>query len=333
MGLHAIDSLFPSGALGVDVFFTLSSFLISAVLITDAGGTTQFDYVRFYGRRAFRLLPALALWLVFIALPTAVATRDAGSIISSTSASLLYVANLSGRLDFTLGDAYFHAWSLSVEEQFYLVWPSALVLVLMRLSAASRRQLLIAAVLFAQVVFMVGDQLFADNYFLPTGHIVPLALGVLAADLWAYGMSPRLRRIIKFWPVPTIALSVLVLAVTVGDLARDRLWAIPMAGAVTALNILHVCLNDQSPVTRLLKSAPFVWIGQRSYGLYLYHRSLTLLVPALITDIRLTVAGPLVVIISLTVAWWSYRSVECPARRRGNAWLERRRGAELSHCS
>src|SRR3954453_7018794 len=81
IGLHAWDRVFPAGALGVDVFFVLSAFLISSLIIGEAGRQSgRFDFVQFYGRRAFRLLPALFVWLALVATPTAIAVHEQSSI-------------------------------------------------------------------------------------------------------------------------------------------------------------------------------------------------------------------------------------------------------------
>jgi peptidoglycan/LPS O-acetylase OafA/YrhL len=322
MGLHAIDRFFPSGALGVDVFFALSAFLITSLIVIERDSSGELDYRRFYWRRAVRLLPALVLWLVAVAPVTALARGETESILSSTVAALFYVANVSEHLGLTLGSAYYHAWSLSVEEQFYAIWPAALILCVLRLPRRWRRGFFIGAVVLAEAVYLVAGNAFNDNYFLPTGHLVPLACGALAADLWLRGMSGWLVRLLR-----TSALGILALVVVTGLFAMraDFDIAVPAVGVASSLVILHVVLNQRSVVSRILSSRPAEWIGQRSYGLYLYHRTLALLIPALWVDVRLLIAGPLVLALSLAVAEVSYRFVERPIRKSGKTWIDRRR--------
>ena len=128
--LHADKKYFPGGFLGVDVFFILSSFLITSILLRERQGRGKVDYGAFYWRRFFRLAPALVLWLALIAAPTAILSHQASTIPISTAGALLYFNDFLAAFTHKLGSAYDQSWSLSVEEQFYLVWPFVFALAL-----------------------------------------------------------------------------------------------------------------------------------------------------------------------------------------------------------
>jgi peptidoglycan/LPS O-acetylase OafA/YrhL len=269
------------------------------------------------------LLPALVLWLVAVAAPTAAITGTADTIVTSTVAALFYIANFAERIGLDVGASYAHAWSLSIEEQFYFVWPAVLIFGLLRMPPKKRRASLFLGVVGSLLMLVVGQRLIEGNYFLPSGHLVPLAIGALAADLWMFGMPERLDRALKRPIAGFFSIAVIAALVTSVDLATAAEWAMPATGVVAGVLILHVALNERSAPSRLLALAPVEWLGRRSYGLYLYHRTITGLVPALWVDVRLLYAGPLALALSLAVAELSYRFVERPARRRGNAWLDR----------
>ncbi|MGF7238325.1 MAG: acyltransferase family protein [Frankia sp.] len=141
---HANPGWLPGGFLGVDVFFVISGFLITRLLLTELAATGALDLVRFYRRRARRLLPALAVVVVTCVVMSALVWRDAfGAARVDAVAAALYVTNwwylLRHQSYFQqIGrpSALTHLWSLGVEEQFYLLWPMALVLV----AAAIRRR-------------------------------------------------------------------------------------------------------------------------------------------------------------------------------------------------
>lgn len=300
MGLHAIDRLFSGGFFGVDIFFVLSAFLITSIILdelrTSAGA---YRFRDFYWRRALRLGPALILWLGLLAWPTA------------------------------------------VEEQFYLLWPLVLVLLWrrrrrVRVLRWSVVGMTLAVVLTAATSSLLPNSYFQPNsYFLLTGHLIPLAAGVAAALLYAEGGSPALERVLRLRS--TAVLSVAVLAVLICGYG----WLRPVGGVLlqtvvalaSAALILHVCLDEGSPVSRLLGWAPVVWLGRRSYGLYLYHRTLTILLPALFPGLTLRYMGPLVLLVSFLIAEASYRFVERPVLRMGRARLERRRELAMSQPS
>jgi peptidoglycan/LPS O-acetylase OafA/YrhL len=328
--MHAVSGRFPGGFLGVDIFFTLSAFLITTLVLDEAVARRgSYGFRAFYWRRAVRLGPALLVWLVLIAAPTSVLIGQSGHILTSSVLVLAYVSNLSfvvGHGIGGLGNAYGHGWSLAVEEQFYLVWPMVLVLLVRRGTPRTRRRILVLALPVAVIAQVAMGAVLTPhpsyflpvNYFLPTGHLLPLAAGCLAADCRRYGAPAWVDRLVRSAAAP-ILIGIALLASVVGFnvVGNAGLWVpvTTLTGLGTALVILHVCATSDSFASRLLSSRALRWVGQRSYAYYLYSLTLLAAVPAVFPGIELRVAVPLTFALSTVAVGASYRWVEKPALR------------------
>jgi peptidoglycan/LPS O-acetylase OafA/YrhL len=258
---HAIDSASPGaghffGWLGVAVFFVLSGYLITSVLLADETRNGHVQLGRFYRRRALRILPGLTVFLVVLA---ALAKQGILETPDRTTwwASALYFRNLAGG-----GWDTGHLWSLALEEQFYCVWPAALVLV-----RKSHRLGFIASVILICTVlrffwtgpafdFIQRPDLRLDTFLIggalalrPWELIarVPLAVALIGA---------------AFWTPVTVAFR------------WTRPVATPVSAALIAIVIWWLVTNPQSLASRYLSTAFMVWIGTISYGLYLWQQLL-----------------------------------------------------------
>lgn len=329
MGLHAIDRWFRGGFFGVDIFFVLSAFLITSLVIEGVGSRgSRYDFVAFYWRRFFRLGPALFVWLLLVAAPASLAVHEGAAIVRGTLVSLLYVGDIYIALGVPLGRAYLHVWSLAIEEQFYAIWPAVLVFLVLPMSVFTKRVVLSVSVAVAAVLYAVSTVLWTGTYFLPPGHLVPIAVGCLSAILFVYGVPDPLRRVAGSGPAKIVCLCLLPVVFV---LYRPVPWQANLAvqGAVsgaTGILILGVILDRSGLASSLLGSAPFVWIGARSYGLYLYHRTLMVLIPGLLPGLRGRLAIPAVLVVSLAMAWASFGLIERPVQRLGKRWLAARTG-------
>jgi peptidoglycan/LPS O-acetylase OafA/YrhL len=259
IGQHAwVPAMDRAGGVGVTLFFVLSGFLISTLLIEERAKSGQVDLLAFWMRRARRLLPALAVFLFAMALVGFSAT-----VIFS---SALYVSNWL----FALKGAYdplVHLWTLAVEEQFYLLWPLAFVLLAWLPGRAMLWVLVVAAV--ASALARVASTMAGDPYWWTFFATHLRADALLAGCALAYA----LRR----WPwrptqlVIACAVGAAVIAAMNGDRTFHTTVGLPLA--IGSSIVLVAAAVQLSP--RALTWRPVVYVGTISYGLYLWHRPLT----------------------------------------------------------
>ena len=334
---HADLTWITGGYLGVDVFFVLSGFLITSLILEEFDRSGRIDFAKFYLGRARRLLPALLLMLAAVAVAAAFFYRDAASQVrADTIASLFYVNNWW--YIFSEG-SYFefigrppmlkHLWSLAVEEQFYLAWPAIAYLVTRRLG---RRGLgLVALVLaLASTAWMIsmsvnnGFPEYADPsraYFGTDSHAMGLLIGAALATFWRPGRLrsdiPRGGRVIITIAGVSAFLGVVAFFVLVGEFTP---WMYQQGGflllAIVVAALIALATHPASPLGGWLGTQPWRYLGQRSYGLYLWHWPIFMITrPGL--DIPLDGIPLLVLRLTLTIAIaeLSFRFVEMPIRR------------------
>ena len=323
--LHVDRAHFPGGFLGVDMFFVLSAFLITSILLRERERRGSVQYGAFYWRRFFRLGPALVLWLVCIAAPTALLIHQGAKIPISTAGALFYVNDFLQAWTNHVGTSYDQSWSLAVEEQFYLVWPFVFALVAARFTRIGLGRAMVGFVGLSVVIYLT-----IGNYFLPTGHIEALALGCWAA-CWSVQSreDSRLTPWLRDTRVAVVTLPVLGLALLVDPTGGTGDALALLVAVATTVLLLHCTLNARSMLSRVLASPVPRWIGVRSYGIYLYGLTLLIMIPT-VTHLRLHEALPLDVVVIAAVVALSFRFVEYPIRTRGRAWLERRGEVESS---
>lgn len=313
MAFHFHQGVVPGGYLGVQLFFVLSGYLITGLLVAEISRTNGIALKAFWMRRLLRLYPALVAAVALTLLITAVVGHRGSTtsdIYISAVASLLYVNDFAravgienGWLDVT--------WSLGVEEQFYLVWPFVILFALRRRSSADLGRLcLITATAFFVLVavsrVLVG---FEATYFSPIGSIAPLLLGAAIAL-----QPPRASRALTVG-AGMAAVVLAVLAVLGPDLESTVAYFGPQQVGIVAAAVLtaHVVAANGP---QLLAHPVLVWIGRRSYGLYLYHQLIRLTVQTLFPDWRATFLTAVALPVTFAVAALSYRYIETPFLRR-----------------
>ncbi len=323
LAFHADVPGFSGGFLGVSVFFTLSGFLITSLLLREHGTTGAISLRSFWGRRARRLLPAslLTLALVAVVMPAMLDAVQRARLPGDLVAAGLDVANWRFLLD---GQSYadlfagpspvLHFWSLAIEEQFYVLFPLVALLVLRRTGRWGLGAVALAGIAAAvAATLMTGDP--DVVYYATHTRAAELLAGVLLAvilqDRRPAGAPARL---VALGGVAGAALLALLVATT--D-QLDRGW---YEGGLAAFSLVSVLLVlgalVTGPVKAVLSTVPFVVVGRVSYGLYLFHWPVFL---AMTTD-RTGLDGPallaarLTVTVALTGA--SYHLLECPIRYR-----------------
>ena len=330
---HAGVSWMPGGFLGVEIFFVISGYLITSLLLGEHRRSGGIDLKSFWVRRARRLLPALfallaavaAVWLVF--LPDEVA-KVRGDIVSAFT----YVTNW--HLIFT-NQSYFdsfgrpspvkHLWSLAVEEQFYLLWP--LIFAGLVALTKGRRKWMVAAVGAGILLSIsVGIWLYDPNgdpsrvyYGLDTraaGLLAGSLLGIIAPPWVLRGGLRRSARIVLdvVGGLAAVVLGWMLFRIGEYDsfLYEGGFLVVDLATVVVILVLAH----PGGFVNRTIFSwKPLVWVGTRSYGIYLWHFPVFVLTRP---DVDVGFDGPLLfalrIAITLFLAEASYRLVETPIR-------------------
>lgn len=267
---HARIPYFGGGGLGVDVFFVLSGFLITSLLIEELQATDGIGLPRFWLRRALRLLPAV--WAL-VAVCWAFRSQMPDGTAHGVKTTLLYYTDWQRMTSGDVG-ALGHTWSLAIEEKFYLVWPVAL-LGLWRLDRslrpALRLTILAAAVigLMREVAWQTGlvstERWYNGFDFradgLLTGCALAIAIHIMILPRWVASSVTGVAGICAFWFV----------------FCGRQIWGDPYAAERSAVNVASVAVIAALMVgaiprtDRVLSAPPMRWVGARSYALYLWH--------------------------------------------------------------
>ncbi len=282
--VHLAPSVAPGGIFGVDLFFVLSGFLITSILLQEFGGTGRIHLGTFYIRRARRLLPAVvALLLVFTvsALATMPSVRDLLVTAVVDISVMTYTFNWTGVLGHDSPWQVDHLWSLSVEEQFYILWPVALVLVLGRVSRRALLTLTLAAAVascVAQAAVYLGSHSVNWAFLASPLHAQGILLGCCLGQVFVWRLADDGTQWLagRSWP-SWLALAGLV-ALTAGSGIDDSFTYLGgMALAVLASAVLvwsvaskAACDTGDDLLSRLLSSRWMVALGRRSYSIYLW---------------------------------------------------------------
>ena len=314
---HAGLPWVPGGFIGVDVFFVISGFLITGKLWRESQAAGGLNITRFYAWRIRRLLPAALVAVVLITLVGLLlaAPLNRSEMAADGAASALSLANMRfiGSVDYfaptSSPSPFLHFWSLSVEEQFYLVWPALILFLTWR--GGGRRRVVVAllvAVLasFALSLWLTDASPARAFYLLPT-RVWQLGAGGLLALLLVAGTSRR-AGLIAWLGLGAILFASVVLT---PEMPYPGLAVLlPTLGAVA---LLYGGSAPSGPL-RALTSAPLRFLGKISYSLYLWHWPL-LVLPVLWLERALSpIEVAAAVAASIAVAWLSWRFVEQPFR-------------------
>jgi peptidoglycan/LPS O-acetylase OafA/YrhL len=353
---HANPAWLHGGYLGVEVFFVISGYLITLLLISEKERTSTVDMRQFWIRRARRLLPALFTMLITLMIWTALFERDAlGKLRGDVIAAVLYVANwyqIWTGAGYTAANDFAplrHLWSLAVEEQFYLIWPIVMVLLLRRGTrriADLSRWLVLAAVAIAVLIALlyhpgpVGTpevtpeaywQIFGrdiskvDFLYLSTlTRASGLLLGAAFAMVWrpvAVMRGPLRNKgplLDLFALIGVVALGAMFWWVGLLDENGADPWLFRggfVLCALATLAIIAAVTHGRAFTSKVLSIPLLLWIGTRSYGLYLYHWP--------IYQIIRNIAGKplefhefaLAMVATAIITELSYRWIETPIRK------------------
>jgi peptidoglycan/LPS O-acetylase OafA/YrhL len=346
---------FHGGFLGVDAFFVLSGFLITTLLLQEHATYGQISLRRFYARRALRLLPALALLVALaVVLHLALSANDGNRpSVLGIFGMIFYAANWLNIYRHSSLGAFGHTWSLAIEEQFYLVWPVILILMLRR----RLRLGVIAAIVGVGIVAAsawrawywhshFGPRNFVDFYLGVTGRTVPTDSGNLdhRTIVWNriyFGSDTRadallagcLTAIVLFWLLPKlgararmrlsaacvvalVACGIIVWRAVVVLSGWLPLWGILALELSVAVVIAGLVAAPRSPLARVLALGPLAWLGRRSYAVYLFHPLVFTYLDRSHVDLPPPLSFVFQFAVVLVIAELSHRLVEAPMLRR-----------------
>ncbi len=340
---HAGARWLPGGFLGVDLFFVLSGFLITSLLLAEREATGRIDLPAFWARRARRLLPAAFLVIALAVLAVAILSpSDLPSTRADAIASFLYVNNWHQIL---ADQSYFqafarpsllrHLWSLAVEEQFYLLWPLVMGICV---AALGRRRTTIVTLVLAIASSGLMAVLFTPGrdpsrvYYGTDTHATGLLIGALLAFAWPLSReAARRTRVTALDAAGTVALAVLLVAMLTWNDYQPTVYQGGLAAvAVVTAVLVGAVTHGATRLGAVLGAQPLRWIGERSYGIYLWHWPVMALTrPGIDLTWPATVVAAAQIAVTLLLAAASYRWVEMPIRNRTGfpavrGWLDRR---------
>jgi peptidoglycan/LPS O-acetylase OafA/YrhL len=319
---HLSTSLLPGGFVGVDIFFVISGYLITAHIYKESREGT-FSIKQFYQRRINRIAPALVM-MVLVVLAVGVFVLSPADLVRLNKSAISAIFGLANIFFWREYGNYFdqnvaeapllHTWSLGVEEQFYLVWP-LLILLLIKLK---RKQYIVSVLSLLTIggiavsEIALGNFAFASYYLLPTRFFELMIGGVLS--LFLFNQQRSLSRF-----------SAGLLALIGFGLISGSLALIDKSSTFPGLNALWPCLgaallilagNSQHPLTWILTNRLMVGIGLISYSLYLWHWPIIAYCNYL--NIAISPFVSLAIILaSFLLGWLSWKFVETPMRRTG----------------
>jgi len=342
---HGDVSWLPGGFLGVEVFFVVSGFLITSLMVEERILTKTVDLKQFWIRRARRLLPAMYLLLAVVSVAALLVWRDAsGRMAGDVIAALTYVSNW---WQIHLNDSYFaaagrppllkHLWSLAVEEQFYLIFPPLFALAWVRFGRRRTRTGLIVLALASAIEMAILYTPGKDPsrvYFGTDTRACGMLLGAALAVSWAPWRSNgrAAKSATNALDVAGVAgLGLILLFITqVNEFDSFIYRGGFLLLDLLCLVVIAVMVHPAARSSKLLAVAPLVWIGKRSYSIYLWHWPIFQVTRP---DIDIPLSGlPLLVLrLGLTVgaAELSYRYVEQPLRKGAlSAWWRNLQSAD-----
>ena len=320
---HAGLPFLQGGFVGVDVFFVLSGFLITSLLMQEIISSGSVNFTRFYARRARRLLPA-AITMVLVVCGAELIVMSPLAQFKTLKAALATVLYSSNFYFAHLQQQYFyqhsaatnpllHTWSLAVEEQFYLIWPVLLLLLARTNKSARGRSIALAAISLASFVLCV--------WLTATNSI--LAFFATQARVWEFGAGGLLVFMPEQWLIERRRLWSWLGGVGLITLTAGAEWihtsmfpgyvaAIPVVGTLLLLSA-GVAAPD-SPAIRVLRARPAQAMGRLSYSLYLWHWPVLVIGQQLVPDNTVFIRLAWIVVAGLLAAV-TYGAIESPIRQ------------------
>lgn len=333
LAYHLKLALFKSGFLGVTVFFVLSGYLITGILISEVEEEGTIDLKNFWLRRIRRLVPAVMSMAVVIIFVSAVVNR-----IIFTKGCKDFLASVLGFNNWWqifnkvsyfeaagVPSPFTHCWSLAIETQFYLIYPLILLgiykLVKSRGEGRAKRGLLFAGVtlllalisVILMIVLFDPQQDASRVYYGTDTRAFSLLFGALLAILWEYQMVPRRLSASVNMVLGSVSFAVL-LVMTIAINGSSNFWyrGGQFVGTILTVLVIYTVSGRKTWLSRFLSNPVLKWIGDRSYSIYLWHYPIILLISK---GIKASWWITLIeIVLSVVLAELSYRFIETPIR-------------------
>ena len=333
LAYHLKLALFKSGFLGVTVFFVLSGYLITGILISEVEEEGTIDLKNFWLRRIRRLVPAVMSMAVVIIFVSAVVNR-----IIFTKGCKDFLASVLGFNNWWqifnkvsyfeaagVPSPFTHCWSLAIETQFYLIYPLILLgiykLAKSRGEGRAKRGLLFAGVtlmlalisVILMIVLFDSQQDASRVYYGTDTRAFSLLFGALLAILWDYRMVPRRLSASVNMVLGSVSFAVL-LVMTIAINGSSNFWyrGGQFVGTILTVLVIYTVLGRKTWLSRFLSNPVLKWIGDRSYSIYLWHYPIILLISK---GIKASWWITLIeIVLSVVLAELSYRFIETPIR-------------------
>ena len=333
LAYHLKLALFKSGFLGVTVFFVLSGYLITGILISEVEEEGTIDLKNFWLRRIRRLVPAVMSMAVVIIFVSAVVNR-----IIFTKGCKDFLASVLGFNNWWqifnkvsyfeaagVTSPFTHCWSLAIETQFYLIYPLILLgiykLVKSRGEGRAKRGLLFAGVtlllalisVILMIVLFDPQQDASRVYYGTDTRAFSLLFGALLAILWEYRMVPRRLSASVNMVLGSVSFAVL-LVMTIAINGSSNFWyrGGQFLGTILTVLMVYAVSGRKTWLSRFLSNPVLKWIGDRSYSIYLWHYPIILLISK---GIKASWWITLIeIVLSVVLAELSYRFIETPIR-------------------
>lgn len=364
LAYHLKLALFKSGFLGVTVFFVLSGYLITGILISEVEEEGTIDLKNFWLRRIRRLVPAVMSMAVVIIFVSAVVNR-----IIFTKGCKDFLASVLGFNNWWqifnkvsyfeaagVPSPFTHCWSLAIETQFYLIYPLILLgiykLAKSRGEGRAKRGLLFAGVtlllalisVILMIVLFNPQQDASRVYYGTDTRAFSLLFGALLAILWDYRMVPRRLSASVNMVLGSVSFAVL-LVMTIAINGSSNFWyrGGQFVGTILTVLVIYTVLGRKTWLSRFLSNPVLKWIGDRSYSIYLWHYPIILLISK---GIKASWWITLIeIVLSVVLAELSYRFIETPIRHgiigeylnilrsRPKSWQEKKRQVQVARRS
>ena len=327
IGFHAFPSILTGGFIGVDVFFVISGYLISNIILSGLN-TGNFSFSGFYTRRIKRIFPALILvlmtcylmgWVVmYLGEQKQLAKHIVGSV--GFISNFILMGEPVGYFDNeAITKPLQHLWSLAIEEQFYIIWPFLLVM-----AYKKRYNLLYVTISIAVISFLLNlffvDYMPVITFYLPVTRFWEFLIGAVITLFPIYRLTLlRVQNVSILLEIESV-IGAVCLILSIFLITKEMEFPGWLALLPTVGTAMLISAGEYTFINRRLLSHPLlVWLGLISYPLYLWHWPLLSFAHTMIGHTPLLTIRIIVVLLSVILAWLTYKLVERPVRYSKNS--------------